>query len=306
MTEILQVLGANKTGTSTMVGILNCHPKIFILYECFLDNRKYQKAVKIYNYLPQTPKKMRVKEGDSVEVMKEKLCKTFNKEYRYVGDKNPVIGSFKDIDARLKEYSEHKVIFTTRDIRTWLVHPTARSYYRAEENIAKAAAIFTYYLMSVRKHKNCLVVRIEDLFTDRSGVLTSIGKHIGLNHKPFQGWWNKIGKMKDPLKDNMIPWWNAHTSSLVKPVKRDLTVEINDHDIWSQILPIFDKYYNYVNEVNDDEFESDSRKLKQLAKHTPVPVRDCYKNTKHISVQTGKESKVWKITDGNFSSNNKS
>jgi hypothetical protein len=304
MTELLQVLGANKTGTSTMVGILNSHPKIFILYECFMDNRKYQKAVKIYNFLHRTPKKIRVKEGDSLEVMKEKLCKTFNRKYRYIGDKNPMMGDFSDIDARLKEYSGYKVIFTTRDIKTWLVHPTTRSYYGAEENVIEAAAYYIYYLMSARKHKNCLVVRIEDLFTDIPSVLVSIGKHLGVNHKPMKGWWNKIGKMKDPNKDIMIPWWNGHPSSLVKPNRKDITVEINDHDIWSEILPIFSKYYDYTDEVSDDELESDSTRLKELVKRSQIPIEDCYKNTKHISVFTGEESKKWKITDGNLNNNN--
>jgi hypothetical protein len=300
------VLGANKTGTSTMVGILNSHPKIFILYECFLDNRKYQKAVKIYNFLPNTPKKIRVQEGDSLEVMKEKLCNTFNSKYKYIGDKIPVMGNFEDIDARLKEHSKHKVVFTTRDIKTWLVHPTTRSYYKAGKNIIEPAAHFIYYLMNARKYENCLVVRIEDLFTDIPGVLTSIGKHLALNHKPMQGWWDKIGKMQDPLKDKMIPWWNGHTSSLVKPVKKDIIVETNDHEIWEEILPTFYKYYDYTREVSDSEFESDVCKLKELAKRAPIPVKDCYRNTKHVSIVTGKEATRWKIVDGNLNNNNKS
>ncbi len=34
--KIVFITGAHKTGTSPIVGILNCHPKIFILYETIL------------------------------------------------------------------------------------------------------------------------------------------------------------------------------------------------------------------------------------------------------------------------------
>ena len=35
--NLLIIAGAHKTGTSNIVGMLNCHPNIFILYETFLN-----------------------------------------------------------------------------------------------------------------------------------------------------------------------------------------------------------------------------------------------------------------------------
>lgn len=35
--KFLFITGAPKTATSTLVGILNCHPNIFILYETYLN-----------------------------------------------------------------------------------------------------------------------------------------------------------------------------------------------------------------------------------------------------------------------------
>ena len=35
--NLLFIVGAHKTATSTLVGMLNCHPDIFILYETALN-----------------------------------------------------------------------------------------------------------------------------------------------------------------------------------------------------------------------------------------------------------------------------
>lgn len=283
MTEIVQVLGANKTGTSTMVAILNSHPDIFVLFECFLDERGPHKGNKIYEFFKKTPKDLRVQIGDSVNIMKNKLCQTFPKKYRYIGDKNPMIGTFSDIDRRLKEYSEHKIIFTVRDIKTWLAHTYTRTFYGAEKDIVSPAVHYIYYLMKAREEKNCLVVRMEDLFCNPEDVLLSIGKHLDVKHEPMRNWWETLENTGDKTKDKMIKWWNAHNSSKVSPKKHDISVEINNNKIWNNIIPLFNKYYYNQKNCLDDDIE----KLKYLLKTDPIPFRDCYEDARYIDVVSG-------------------
>ena len=115
--EIIFIIGAHKTATSTLVGMLNCHPEIFLLYETELYQPHISRHAK--RFLAQYPDaRFLFRSSEDLHALYSQLqefLKSKGYPYKYVGDKLPGLNA--NFHVSLNAF---KVIFSVRDIRTWL------------------------------------------------------------------------------------------------------------------------------------------------------------------------------------------
>src|SRR5690349_8647609 len=107
MSDLLFVIGAEKTGTSTIVGILNCHPEIFIMHEWFVDKKATRHGMHSYLFDPNIKKSMRRYSKSTVHNLFKSIAAQFFKakyKYKYFGDKWAELGDVEKINARIKDF----------------------------------------------------------------------------------------------------------------------------------------------------------------------------------------------------------
>jgi len=282
--EIIFIQGAHKTGTSTLVGILNCHPEIFILYEVGVYETKVSKyGNQLLTGLPEARRFFR--NCSDIGIPYRNLATYLNKRvtdksYRYVGDK--IVSLDPD---KTQHISAHKAIYAMRDLRTWLCKKQIIRIYRTDLDVIPVAIDYLRYIIGTHKHSNCLRIRLEDMVTRNNQVLSSLSSFLDLDlvvHADH--WWVNIGQYNNDDPKRFIQWFGAHPSSNVRPYKVDTEIEIAPNPFWDNILPLFDKYYysdaqvSYgINEINDD-----LEQLEGLMMYSPLPLEKCYH---HISTQ---------------------
>lgn len=280
----LFVFGAQKTGTSTMVGILNCHPRIFIAHEWFVDRKLSKHGLLLFRHYC-VPQRERINKRKSIRNAIKKLDRTASKsgfEYDYVGDKWPVLGAKHQMDRRLNmiDVNNSKLIFMVRDVRTWLGHKVIPAIYKLYKNDAmQLVYLYVYYFVKSFTVKNCLRVRMEDMISCPCDTVDMVSKFLGTDPNYMYSWWDKVGKYEDKSK-NIHRWWDRHLSATIKPSVQDVKVELSDVDMWDRILPIFDKYYNgYNKEFSRSEVNNDLKKLKKIqSTEQKIRIEQCFKN----------------------------
>lgn len=289
MDKLLFVLGAQKTGTSTLVGMLNCHPNIFVMHEWFVDTSPTRHGQFCFIAYPKIKKffKHYKKISAPSEKLFARIAKRFAGEYqyKYVGDKWAIIGDKSNIDQRIKTFEDIKVIFAIRDIRTWVCHGSIQKMYKNQNNIVPSAVDFAYYYISSFKLKRCIRIRLEDISNYEieikrisqflSPIITDFVSH-------GNKWWNKIGIPKygyNTSPKTMHKWWIRHGSAKVRPLLPHISVELYQHPFWDVILPIFDKYYNnHMKKFSIDEIENDLELLTSAKNKYAASMSECYKN----------------------------
>jgi hypothetical protein len=271
----LFVVGAHKTATSTLVGMLNCHPDIFILYETEL----YQPHITRHGkrFLTQYPDaRFLFRSSEDPSFLYSQLrCFLGAKgyQYNYVGDKLP------GLDATLLgTLSTFKVIFTVRDIRTWLCKNSIVRKYITEHDVVPPAIDYCTCFLSSFKLPDVFHVRMEDLIASNEKLIEEMGGFLRLDLDGYlQTWWDKIEitDKNDPKASNQ--WWESHHSSLLSPRKGDTVAQVSNHPFLEKLLPIFDKYYEGVGTKFDkSEIDEDVEQLRRLKDFSPVPVEDAF------------------------------
>lgn len=140
------ILGSHKTGTSTMVGLLNCHPEIYCYYEYMYDGKLKNPEVELPELLG---------------------------SYKWLGDKNPLLGSIEEIDNRVLYYDNMNIVFCYRNIEDWLAHKYVANHYGSYEDVVGPSIRYIYYLIKSFDFPNVIRVRLEDLLAhDTDGVLS--------------------------------------------------------------------------------------------------------------------------------------
>jgi SAM-dependent methyltransferase len=264
--ELLFVVGGFKSGTTTLMGMLNCHKDIYLEGELFGHKKSmnrfrqdYPEVVSICS-MSGRPRFY----TDYIKYI-ENSRGLYN--YKYVGEKIATLSS-KD----LWEVKDSKVIFICRDIRTWLAKPALPRIPICRGKVwpTQFAVEYTSLLINSFGLPRCFCLKMEDMLGDNTVALQQIGKFIDMPlETDISGWWRRMGKYNntDDPKGKM-EWWIKQPSSLVGPskTKRDLVVSINEqHPVWKAVLPIFDKYYNNMGEVFEDgERERDLEILSDL------------------------------------------
>jgi hypothetical protein len=287
MTDLLFVLGAQKTGTSTMVGILNCHPSIFVTHEWYIDRKMTKYGQKFFHFY-KVPERERMKKRKPVKTAFRNVVKVLGRyghKYRYFGDKWPRLGTLSDIDRRIRQMKELRVIFMVRDIRTWLVHGIIKHIYKCEEDIVVPSVSYAYYFVKSFLLSQCLRIRMEDMIALPEDTVGDVSNFLDVGDRCMQSWWEKVGTYDDQNKQ-LHKWWERHKSATVKPIKKDIYVDLNPCPFWDDILGIFDKYYNNHNAVfGEKEILSDLDLLKTFPdKWGKIKLSECYKDVEKKSI----------------------
>lgn len=271
MSKLLFIMGAPKTCTSSILGMLNCNPDIFIMYEAFMS-KKIKSGDKILS-------KHRIHAGvinkkHSMTKIYKGLDNVVGKNYKYFGDKWARLDDTRVLAKWIEELKPHNVIFTVRDLKTWLVHNVVVSkqkLHRGGEHLANNIIRYVYYYISSFKLPHCERIRLEDFVGDNDAIINRLDNFLpNVSLRPHvEDWWEKIGDYNDPKK-HIHPWWipgpgRRRDSSFVKPSKLDISVTMKDHVMWQKVLPIFNKYYDSpTGSFSEEEIEQDLNSLLRL------------------------------------------
>lgn len=274
----LFVIGLQKTGTSSLVGLLNSHPSIFVMYEVALKNSlisKYGKEI-IY-HIPETRRCFNEFENEENLYLNffdilEKL--NYKDKIKYFGDKllrnEFIIGN---------KMSSCFTIFMVRDIKTWLCKPQIIQQYMTNVDILTPSITYLKYLIESFKVERSLRLKMEDLVIDQDKVIKKISNFLELDSDSFdKKWWYRLGKYEENSIKSKITWYSKHLSSHTKPSELDTTAKISDHKFWKDYLLIFNKYYeNLEMKFDNDEIEDDLYKLIALKeKYHLIPLNDAF------------------------------
>jgi len=270
--DVLFIIGATKTASSTLLGMLNCHPGIFLFYETDLYLSQPSKySLRFLETYPDARYFMGYFEdiGEPYRLAKQ-YFKNKGFDYQIVGDK---IHGLDNNFARLKNYP---VIFIIRDLRTWLCKEAVVTAYANKKNLIPAAVDYAAYYLESFLLPRALRLRMEDIMKDNAGVIKKLENFLGLELN-LGKWWEKIDQQGMP-KDAQR-WWEGHASSLVEPKQLDVNSELKPQAFWDAILPIFDKYYlNAEKNFSSEEIASDVAELKKLKNSPPISLTDAYQN----------------------------
>ncbi|MCP3924036.1 MAG: hypothetical protein GY714_15770 [Desulfobacterales bacterium] len=270
--SILFIIGATKTASSTLLGMLNCHPDIFLFYETDLYKRipsKYSKR-----FLEKYPD-ARYFMGHQDDIGKPyKQAKDF---FRKKGHEFKIIGDgTHELDSNLDKLKNYKAIFLIRDIQSWLYKDAVVIGYSSINDIIPAAVDYSVSFLQSFLLPDVLHISMEELILDNQNVINKVSDFIGLELN-LGKWWEKIDKQGEPK--NAQRWWEVHPSSLQKPKQLDIEIEIKTHKFWDTILPIFNKYYQHLEKgFSSEEIKHDIEELLKLRKLSPINLTNIYAN----------------------------
>lgn len=281
--NIVFITGAHKTATSTLVGILNCHPNIFILYETLLIHglpskygirflEKYPNARYLFRY---------ESKPELLYSQLQKFLKDNGYNFEIIGDKLP------SLDSNLLDAIKNlKVIFTVRDIRTWLCKNSIIKIYSNEQDIVPIAIDYCSYFLKSFLLTDILHIRMEDLIHKNSKTIKKIGTFLNINMTTYlNDWWKKIDNFKPNHPKYFLRWQKGHPSSKIKPENEDTVVNLNLSPFWDSLLPIFDKYYKQIDNLfTTDEIYYDIKLLNSLIKYSPISLSKAYKSYRTIPI----------------------
>lgn len=279
-TDPLFIQGVQKTGTSTLVGMLNTHPEIFILYETRMDRSLVSKyGNQLLEGFPEARRFFRNTSDIGQPYMEftrflERRIPEFH--YRYLGDK--IISLNSQETHRVKSY---RTIYAIRDVRTWLCKEQIIRHYRNDIDLIPPAIDYLRYVIGIHRYSNCLRIRLEDIVERNDQVLSTLSQYLDLDISLHADhWWQKIGQYESKNPKNLIKWFSGHASSKVKPDRLDTVVEIKSHPFWNDFLPLFDKYYKaeVFREFNINEVNADLAQAEDLLEYSPLPLDLCYKD----------------------------
>jgi hypothetical protein len=282
--QICFILGAQKTATSTLTGILNCHPEILMLYETNLSqpwlSKRGRQLVSTFPYLRQhfhVTSDLRQNLLD----MAQTLHSRYGHSYAIVGDKIITLDHLS-----ISKTANCKYIFTTRDLRTWLAKDTIVDWYLTDVDAIPAAIDFTKFLIESFRYENGMRVSLEQLIANNDATIVRLSEFLTLDLKTTSdNWSEKIGFINDQVKLTQ-PWSKGHQSSNIFTGKLDTTTVLKPHPFWDACLPLFDKYFGHLTDAtfSIDEIERDCAALEKLRSFAPLPLSALYEQ-----ISTGKE-----------------
>ena len=262
-----------------MVGFLNSHPDIFILYETGLFKphvSRYGNA--LLKFAPEARRLFRTYD-DIAEPYHDLntllAAKTGRAGYTHVGDK---IISF---DASLSQpRSAHKTIYMFRDVRTWLCKEQTVSYYRTDLDIVAPAIELLKYMIAARSYSGSLCIAMEDFIGSNDESIAKIETYLGVSFPKDVPWWETVGVYDQSDPKSSQNWASGHYSSKTKPSRLDTTVTLKKHPFWDAYLPMFDRYFaDYgASDVSEPQRAEDIETLAKLLGHSPIPLSEVYEN----------------------------
>jgi hypothetical protein len=121
-------------------------------------------------------------------------------------------------------------------------------------------------------------VRLESFINDNAGTVRDIWRFLEVDPpEKAELWWETVGKYGPGDPKGALNWWRGHASSAVEPQENDTRVEIRPSAFWSEILPIFNKYYGGIGvQFSRSEIEADLERLHGLIGRYNQPFDTCF------------------------------
>jgi len=246
--ELLFILGGPKTATSALCGLLNSHPDVFVMYEVFL-NQSYPSryAKKLLRHSPEMqPFFLREFGADRLGNYRRahEWLRSQGFAGRYFGDK------FADIDTGYVEaMGDARVIYCVRRLPEWVAKGSVRAWYPLEANLVPYAVQYTKHFLESFLLPHVFHVRMDDFLATDGQLVDNIWIFLAVDPPEKKAnWWETIGKYTPEDPKSAITWWKGHMSSAVPPLGNDTKVELKETAFWSEILPLFDRYYRAAGE----------------------------------------------------------
>lgn len=271
MSPLFFILGAHKTASSTLVGMLNCHPDILALYETDLTTVQISRyGGRLIEVCPAS--RQHFTHSTPPAESYRALCATLHAaghRYQRLGDKlitlNPaLLGTLRGLP----------LIVSTRDIRTWLVKSAIVSAYRTDVDALPAAQAFARFLVESHRHPNVLRLSVETIAQEPHVAIARLSAHLNIDLAAHTAdWSHKIGTSSDPIKMAQA-WYSGHQSSNISDGQLDSRVTLKPHPMWDTLLPIFDRYLTEA--ATPERIEDDLAALGGLGRLGPVPLDALY------------------------------
>ena len=208
--------------------------------------------------------------------------------YKYVGDKLPGLNA--NFHVSLNAFN---VIFSVRDIRTWLGKDLVVRKYVMKQDVIPAAIDYSICFLKSFKLPQVFHVRMEDLISQNEILLKEMGEFLSLDFSQhIQNWWKKIPMTDKNNPKASDPWWETHDSSLRQPQENDTVTQISPHPFWEQLLPVFDKYYqNLRGGFSPSEIDEDITTILHLKKYSPLSPQQAFMHRESRSISQGEREK---------------
>lgn len=220
MSDTIIIWGPPKTGTSSLLGLLNLHPDIFLMSECFQRNRIKRADI----YLRHFKKPAIHPNKTHYNVFYPQVQQHFGWKYKYFGDKYAMLEPPAGTDRYLRKVDGCKVIFTFRDPQTWLQKDTVRSKFKLDKgrDVKEVLDWYKYFYEQAQTKDNCLIINLEDFILRNDQTITRLEDFLHIDLKPYTDqWWQKIGTYKDPNKQ-IDQWWVKRDSCFREPKELDI------------------------------------------------------------------------------------
>jgi len=299
--EILFVQGPEKTGTSTITGILNCHPEIFILFENYLAQSTITKyGNQLLERYPEARRFYR-NEKDYGKPVKDFFAfleeKEPNYKYKYAGTK---INSLNPEETQ--KIKNHKIIFMMRDVKSWLLKESVIKRYRTDLDVVIPSIEFLQYTVKVADYRHSFPLWIEDMIEQNDRVLNELSSYLNTNlDEHAKNWWEQIANRDEEDPKSMFRLRHVHHSSRMKPEKLDTSYEVMDHPFWDDVDSIFNKYFRNPNlfSIGKQQMENDLERIEKLKKYSPLPIEECYSEAHSVRFGFDKPREVHFVSDKN-------
>ena len=282
---ILFILGAQKTATSRVALMLNCQKEIFIAYEWQLHSGQISRhGQRFLNAYPEARRLFHWSEDLSeLYTDLQGFLRQHGHPAEIVGDKIPGIH-----EPLFSMVSGFKVIFTIRDVRTWLCKDDIQKKFMTQADAVPAALDYTAHFLRSFLLPDVLHLRMEDIVADSGGTLERIGAFI---HRDMRAggdrWWERIEALQTHDLYKFDRWWEGrrHGTAALASGASDTIVETNPHPFWDELRPIFDKYYaEPTTRRGREEILRDVAKVQALAAYSPLPLETLYGNVRCIQL----------------------
>lgn len=277
--EFAFVLGPPKAATSSLVGMLNQHPEVFLLYEV----RPYESLPDVYaqQLIRAFPESRRYFHDDpGLEPYRglRSWLEARGHRYRVFGDKIPTLDQH--IFDRVQGC---RVLYAFRDLESWLAKPYIRKHYLTEENVVPAATDYLRHMVASFRLPDVLYLPMQDFITDNERVRQQVFGHLGLEPPPpSPPWWESVGGYAPEDPKAVITWWEWHRSSQVEPRQVDTRPRRREHPFWDVALPLFERLRDRAlsgdHEVPEDELQADLAALEALRTSTVASLDDCFES----------------------------
>jgi hypothetical protein len=275
---LLFILGAGKTATTSLCGILNSHPDVFVMCEVSLHHsfisRYGQKLLKAYpEFLPCF---FRARSEDALASYRQAHAILRKKGYgeRYFGDK--LVG----IDSGYAEgYQGARVIFSARRLPEWVAKDSVRKWFPLDIDVVPYAVQYTKHFIESFLIDRIHHVRMEDFLGDNAGVVRGIWDFLQIDPpKNAERWWESVGHYPAGDPKAALNWWRGHASAAVAPLENDTKTQLAKLAFWNEILPIFDKYYDGIRSrtFSRAEIEADLKTLQGMIGKYHQPFETCF------------------------------